>query len=96
MANQNQVLDAQSYRQLGQWLDRNLDTIEASSSILLLPTMKRNKDNEIDPEFGITNREVRELQLALDGADFTKPQKRGTKIDVLGRKVLKHVCKKSE
>jgi len=54
-----------------------------------------NDDDEIDEEFGITNRELRELQEALDGADYTKPSGPDSIIAKLSRKSLEYIRNKN-
>ena len=53
---------------------------------------KRTKKwlNAIDEEFGITNRQVRQLQNELDNADFTEKKCTNPIINKLGRRVLNY------
>jgi protein tyrosine phosphatase (PTP) superfamily phosphohydrolase (DUF442 family) len=55
-----------------------------------------NHPNAIDPEYGITNAQLKRLQDALDNCDYTKPAKCGSTIDTLGKKVFKHVRYKNK
>lgn len=44
--------------------------------------------DDINPEYGCTNRELKELQDALDMADFCEDAEPDPIIETIGRKVL--------